>query len=123
MEKGNFKSDRRARVFDLELKLDLVNKIEKGELKVLEVSRIYGVSETAVRKWLYKYSGIYKKQTRVIVEKQSISKKNQQLKEQVNQLERCVGQKQLRIDYLEKLLEVSSQRLGEDIEKKIKRLP
>ncbi len=118
MEKGKIR-----KVFDLELKLELVSKIEKGSLKVLEVSRIYGVSETAVRKWLYNYSQVYKKQTRVVVENKSISKKNQQLKERVKELEQAVGQKQLRIDYLEKLLEVSCERLGEDIEKKIKRLP
>jgi transposase-like protein len=110
------------RVFDMELKLEIVKQIEKGKLTQTEVSRMYGVSTTAVRKWLYKYSDIYRNQTRVVVEKKSISKKNQELRNQIKELERALGQKQMRVDYLEKLLEVASERLGEDIEKKTKRL-
>ena len=110
------------RVFDLALKLELVKKVERGELRVSEISKVYGVSETAVRKWLYRYSDLYKKQTHVVVEKRSLSKKNQELLNRIKELEQALGQKQLRIDYLEKLMETSSERLGEDIEKKIKRL-
>lgn len=110
------------RVFDLALKLELVKKVDRGELRVREISRVYGVSETAVRKWMYQYSDLYKKQTHVVVEKRSLSKKNQELSNRIKELEQALGQKQLRIDYLEKLMKISSERLGEDIEKKIKRL-
>jgi len=110
------------RVFDLQLKLDLVRKIEQGKLTVAEISRIYGMSKVTVYKWLYKYSQLYKKQTRVIVESKSISKKNQEMAARIKDLERALGQRQMRVDYLEKLLEVASDRLGEDIEKKTKRL-
>jgi len=111
------------KVFDLELKLRLVKQIEKGELKVSEISGLYDVSETAIRKWLYKYSDLYQKQIRVVVEKKSIGKKYKEQEERIKELERSVGQKQMRVDYLEKLLETASERLGEDIEKKIRRLP
>ena len=111
------------KVFDLELKLDLVKQIEKGQLKVSEVSCLYDVSETAVRKWLYKYSHLYQKQIRVVVEKKSLGKKYKDQEARTQALERALGQKQMRVDYLEKLLETASKRLGEDIEKKTKRLP
>lgn len=110
------------RVFSLELKLDLVKKIESGTVRVSEVCKIYGVSHTAIYKWLHKYSQLYHKQARVVVERKSLSKKNQELKDRIKELERTVGQKQLRIDYLEKVVEVSSERIGYDIEKKNKRL-
>lgn len=110
------------RVFDLELKLKLVKQIEKGELRVLDVSRIYGVSLTAVYKWLRKYSELYANKNRVIVESKSLSKKNKEQLDRIKDLERALGQKQMRIDYLEKLVETASDRIGEDIEKKIKRL-
>lgn len=116
MNKSNLK-----RGFDLELKLELVSQIERGELRVSEVSRIYQVSTTAVYKWLYKYSELYKRQTRVIVEKKSIGKKNKELQERIAELERALGQKQMRIDYLEKVVDVASDQLGVDIEKKSKR--
>lgn len=110
------------RSFDLSLKLDLVKQIERGELKVSEVSKVYCVSTTSVYKWLYKYSTLYKKQTRVIVEKKSLSKKNANLQARIAELERSLGQKQMRIDYLEKVVEVASEQIGLDIEKKSKRL-
>ncbi len=110
------------RIFDLDLKLDLVKQIESGKLTMGEVSRLYGVSLTAIRKWMNKYSDIYKKQTRVVVEKKSVSKKNQELRDRIKELERALGQKQMRVDYLEKLMEITSERLGEDVEKKAKRL-
>lgn len=109
------------RVFDLGLKLELVKQIEKGELRVLDVSRSYNVSQTAVRKWLHRYSEIYKKRNRVVVEKKSLSKKNAELRTRIADLERSLGQKQMRIDYLEKVVEVASDRFGTDIEKKSKR--
>lgn len=114
---------KKVRVFDTELKLELVKKIEMGELRVSDVRKIYKVSETSIRKWLYKYSELYQKQSRVIVEKKSISQKTKEQADRIKELERALGQKQLRVDYLEKLLEVAKDRLGEDIEKKIKRLP
>jgi len=110
------------REFDLDLKLDLVKKIESGGLTVGEVSRIYGVSLTAVYKWLYKYSLLYQKQSRVVVEKRSIGKKNKELSGRIKELEQALGQKQMRIDYLERLMDVASKGLGEDIEKKAKGL-
>jgi len=109
------------RVFDLGLKLELVEQIEQGKLRVLEVSRIYGVSTTSVYKWLRKYSKLYKSQNRVVVEQKSLSKKNSDLKNRIAELERALGQKQMRLDYLEKVVEVASDKLGIEIEKKSKR--
>lgn len=116
------KKDNLRRIFDLSLKLDLVKQIERGELRVSDVAKIYGLSHTAVYKWLYKYSEMYRKQTRVIVEQKSLSKKNADLQSRIELLERSLGQKQLRIDYLERIVEVASKELGVDIEKKSKRL-
>jgi len=117
MEKGKVK-----RIFSLELKLDLIKKIEQGDLHVIDVSRTYGVSKTAVYKWLRKYSDLYKRETKVVVEHKSISKKNKELQDRIKKLEQALGQKQMRIDYLEKVVEFASERSGEDIEKKNKRL-
>ena len=97
------------RIFDHELKLALVKQIEQGKTTVSAIVRIYGVSRTAVYKWLRKYSALYAKQTQVIVEGKSLSKKNKEQAERIKELERSLGQKQLRVDYLEKVLEVDSE--------------
>lgn len=116
------KDEKIQRIFCLELKLELIKKIERGELRVSEVCKTYGVSTTAVYKWLRKYSELYSKQTRVVVENRSVGKKNKELKDQIKALEQALGQKQMRIDDLEKVVELTSERTGEDIEKKNKRL-
>ena len=116
------RNEKISRVFSLELKLALVKQLESGKLRVVEVCKTYGVSHTAVYKWLHKYSQLYQKETRVVVEGKSVSKKNQELKDRIKELERAVGQKQMRIDYLEKVVEHASDRAGYDVEKKNKRL-
>lgn len=119
MKKG--KTQRKTkRVFELGLKLDLVKQLERGEIRVSEVCRIYGVSHTAVYKWLKKHSEHYARNTQVIVERKSLSKKNKEQLARIKELERALGQKQMRIDYLEKVLDFASAELGESIEKKTK---
>lgn len=49
MKKGTPKGKIR-RVFELGLKLELVKQLERGEIRVSEVCRIYGVSPPAVYK-------------------------------------------------------------------------
>ncbi len=39
---------KQRRVFSVELKLDLVKKIEQGNLGVSDITNVYGVSRTAV---------------------------------------------------------------------------
>ena len=111
------------RVFSLELKKELVRKVEKGELRVIDISRIYSVSKQAIYQWLDKYSDIYKRDKRVVVESKSVSLKNKELTAKIRDLEQALGQHQMRVSYLEKLLELGSEDLGIDIEKKFKRLP
>ena len=45
--------------FSIEFKKEKVLLIEQGKLKVSEVSKMYEVTQTAVYKWLLKYSRSY----------------------------------------------------------------
>ena len=121
--KKTMEKSKARRTFDLELKLDLVKKIDQGQLSVSEVSQLYDVSRSAVHKWIRKYSDLYQKRITVVVERKSLSKKYKEQQDLIKELERALGQKQMRVDYLEKLIDTASERLGEDIEKKTKRLP
>ena len=49
--------------------------------------------------------------------KQSSAQKIKELEAKVKELERAVGQKQLMIDYLEKMMEIAEDELGIDIKK------
>jgi transposase len=109
------------RRFSEEFKREVVKEIDQGQQRVRTVVREYGVSGTAVYGWLAQYSVHYRRATRVIVEKQSTESKLKQLRARIAELERTVGQKQMQIDYLEKVIDVADKELGTDIKKKSER--
>lgn len=92
--------------------------IEEKQMTVLQLSRIYEVTSSAIYKWIGKYSTKISKGEILVLEKESEGAKTLKLLEHVSELERAVGQKQLLIDYLEKVLELGSEDVGFDIKKK-----
>ena len=112
------KEFKQRRVFSEGLKRKLVSEIENCDLSVKEVSLIYKVSPVSVYRWLDTYSTIYQKKSVIVVEEKSEGKKRKLLELQIKELQRALGEKQMRVDYLEKLLELHKESTGEDIEKK-----
>lgn len=106
-----------VRHFSEEFKKSKVKELVEKRITVTELSRLYGVTRNAVYKWLYKYSAHHEKRTTLVVEMESESFKTKRLQQQVAELERIVGKKQLEIDFLEKLLELGSEELGFDLKK------
>ena len=109
---------RQNRYFSEAFKKAKVKEIEKNITTVSEISREYEVAPASVYKWIYKYSQHRKKGVKQVIEMKSDTKKLQLLKEKIRDLERAVGQKQLEIDYLGKLIELGSEEVGVDIKKK-----
>ena len=105
------------RRFSEDFKKGVVGEIETCQITVLQASREYGVHFQTIYTWIYKYSRYLKKQAVLVVEKQSEEKKRIELRKENETLERIVGQKQLQIDYLEKLIEMASKELDIDIKK------
>lgn len=106
------------RHFGEKFKKDIVKCIEKNKYTVREVSNLYGVSTTSIYKWVYKYSNLYQKGYRQVIEPMSTSKKVNELQNKIKELEQIVGQKQVMIDFMHKLIELSEQEYGIDILKK-----
>ncbi len=117
LSKSKFKL-RELRTFSDSFKRQKVTEIENKQITVLEIVSLYGVSRTAVYNWLHKYSVHQSENTRKVIEMESEAKKTMFYKEQVSELERIVGSKQIEIDYLTKLLEIASVEFGVDIKKK-----
>ena len=107
-----------SRIFSEQLKRKLVKEIETGSLCVKDVCEIYQVSHTSVYRWLNNFSKIYKRNNVIIVEEKSESKKAKFLEQKVKELERALGNKQMQVEYLEKLLELHKEATGEDLKKK-----
>lgn len=109
---------RANRYFSDDFKRKKVREIERNLVTVSQVSREYEVTRSAVYKWIHQYSANMKKGVRQVVEAQSDTAKIQLLKDQVKELERIVGQKQIIIDFQQKMLELAADELGEDFKKK-----
>lgn len=106
------------RHFSEAFKKEKVKMIEDKKITVRQLSKIYGVCDAAIYKWIHKYSMRIGRGERYVVEKESEGAKTLELLKRIAELERKVGQKQLEIDYLEKVVELSSEQTGIDLKKK-----
>jgi transposase-like protein len=109
---------KRIRNFSEVFKREKVRMLEDRKVTVRQLSKIYDVSETAIYQWVRKYSTLISKSERIVIEKESEGAKTLELLQKLGELERAVGQKQLQIDYLEKVIELGSEEVGFDIKKK-----
>jgi len=109
---------RPRRIFSVEMKREIVKQIEDNKIGVSSVSREYGVQRSAVYHWLNKYSRTLKRGQVMVVEKESEQRKNEELRARIADLERIIGQKQIEIDFLNKVIEIGSQEIKMDIKKK-----
>lgn len=107
----------RNRYFSEKFKRKLVKEIADKKIRIREASELYNVSRTSVYRWVYLYSDI-EKGTNTIIQMESEATKTSYYRQQVAELERLYGQKQMEIDYLNKLLELASEELGIDLKKK-----
>lgn len=111
--------ERQNRYFSTDIKKKIVRDLERNLISVSEVCKTYQVSRTSVYRWIYKYSSMAKKQHRQVVEAKSDTAKIKALEERIKELERMVGQKQLAIDFKDKMIEIAEQRYNVDIKKKL----
>lgn len=111
-------SERINRYFSEDFKRKKVSEIERNLSGVSEICRQYQVSHTAVYKWIYRYSKMRKKGVKQVVEAKSDSRKIQALQEQVKELERIIGEKQVKLDFQEKMIELAESEYKIDIKKK-----
>jgi len=105
--------DRKRRIFTAyfvhstssdEFKKEKVMEIEAGTLTITELSRDYSVGRTAIYQWLYRYSNQRKKGVRMVVEKESEGFRTAELLRKVSELERLLGQKQVEVEFLNRVI-------------------
>lgn len=111
--------ERRKRTFSEEFKRKKVREIEQKITTISEVSKAYEVRYHSVYKWLKKYGTQQsEKGVRVIVECESDTRKNLELQAKVADLERIIGQKQVLLDFKDKLIDLAEEMYQIDIKKK-----
>jgi len=112
------KSERYTRSFSDSFKLQKVREIETGKSRVSDICKQYEVSNTSVYRWLDQFGLMKEKKERLIIETQSDTRELLDLKKKVAELERIVGQKQILIDFKDKMIDIAEEMYGIDIKKK-----
>ena len=107
------------RYFSEDIKKKIVRDLEKNIIRISDVCTTYQVSRISVYRWLYQYSAMAKKKHKQVVESKSDTAKIKALEERIKELERTLGQKQLMIDFKDKMIELAEQRYNVDIKKKL----
>jgi transposase-like protein len=110
---------KRHRQFSEAFKREKVKDLVEKRITIKQFCRLYEVSRTAVYKWIYAYSPHHEQKTILVIQMESEAHKTQMLQQRVAELERAVGQKQLELDFLNKLFEIGSEELGFDIKKNL----
>lgn len=108
---------RPLRIFSEPLKKQVVKDLVCKRTTIKSVVAEHHVSATSVYRWLYQYSAQHQRQCTFVVQMKSEATKSGELQKRVAELERIVGQKQLEIDFLNKLIEIGSKELDFDFKK------
>lgn len=111
-------SQRQKRYFGEDFKRRKVYELEHKLVTIAEICREYEVSDTAIYKWIDRYSKMRKKKERIVVESESDTRKLLEMKERIKELERIIGQKQLLIEFQSKVIELAEEEYKVDIKKK-----
>lgn len=108
---------RQRRTFSETFKKQKVKELVNKQISIDELSKLYDVSKTSIYRWLYKYSPHHEQGTTQVVQMESEAQKTKFLQQRVAELERIVGQKQIEIDFLNKLVKVAGAELKVDLKK------
>lgn len=108
---------RERRIFSVELKKAAVKDLVNRRTTIKSLMGEHQISANTVYRWLYQYSPAHQQKCTLVVQMKSEETKKAQLQDRLAELERIVGQKQLEIDFLNKLLEIGSTELGFDLKK------
>lgn len=115
--KANLKLIQKQRRYSEEFKRSIVADYESGKYSVLQLERLHGVSNPSIYRWIYKYSTFNQEGYRVVESKSSSQSKVRDLEKKVKELEALLGRKQVKIEYLETMMEVAKEELNIDIKK------
>lgn len=113
----NIRLLRSPRKFTEDFKRKLVKEFEQGTMSVYQMSKLYSIATTQIYDWIYKFSIFNEKGSRIVEMKDSQTTKLKELEQRIKELEQNVGQKQIKIEFLEKMIDLAKQEFNIDIKK------
>jgi len=113
----NSRTLNRKRKFSEEFKKHLVREFESKKFSVLELSKLHNIHVSLLYKWVHKYCSIPSPNSVIVEMKDSSTKKLKAYQERIKELERIVGQKQIKLDYLDKIIALANAHYETDLKK------
>ena len=109
--------ERRKRRFTDSFKKEQVALIDRGKTTVAEIARLYQVKSQNVWNWVRKYSKSAVAEPLIVGSRDDYDHLRV-LERENKSLKQYIGEQQMRVVYLEELLSLAKDRLGNDFEKK-----
>jgi transposase len=116
-------SERRNRHFSDNFKRQKVQELQANKTTIAEIRTQYEVSYNTIYRWVRKFSAQQEKGIRTVVETESDTRELINLKTKNAELERLIGQKQIYIEFLNKMIDLAEDTYGVDIKKKFNSSP
>lgn len=111
---------KQIRVYSEDVRRHIVDLVERGEMSIAQAKREYDIgSAQTIYSWLHRYSRTLKKGTRLVMEKDSIDKTNEELRKRIAELEAALGRKSLEADLYKTIVEQASKEYDVDLKKSI----
>lgn len=107
----------RRREFSDEVRRKVVREFRQGNHTVKELAALYHVSEQSIYRWIHKFSATDEPTITVVEMADSTDKKLKDLQQKIADLERTLGQKQIKLDFYEKMMDLAEEEYDLDLKK------
>jgi len=107
----------KRREFSEQIKRKVVKDFRSGSYTAKELAALYHCAERTIYRWIHKYSPADSPSVNVVEMSKSTDQKVKDLQKKIADLERALGQKQIKLDFYEKMLELAKQEYDLDLKK------
>lgn len=107
----------KRRRFSEQIKHKVVKEFRSGKYTVKELADLYHCAQQTIYNWIYKYSPADQPQITVVEMSEGTDKKVKDLQQKIAGLERMLGQKQIKVDFLEKMIDLAKEEYNIDLKK------
>lgn len=113
----NYRKLNKRRKFSEQIRRQAVTDFRSGKYTAQELADLYHCSAQTIYNWIYKYSPGDSPQVNVVEMSESTDQKVKDLHDKIAQLERALGQKQIKVDFLEKMIDLAEDEYDLDVKK------
>ena len=113
----NHRKLNKCREFSDQIRRKAVTDFRSGKFTAQELADLYHCSSQTIYNWIYKYSPGDFPQVNVVEMSESTDQKVKDLHDKIARLERALGQKQIKVDFLEKMIDLAEDEYDLDVKK------